>query len=221
LRATYEPKLGAGKFNFSGGIGLSGAVDSLDLDANGVRDGEESARPDIQARVGYSHPLRGRAVSIGLSGLYGFLRTARPVAGRTEFRSQLINVDFALPVTGRLAFRGEGWWGRNMSDVRGGAGQGINVATGREIHGRGEWSEANIRLSRYLSLNPGFSTDDPADADIPIGGRTRNGAVYIANRITPNGNFLVGADYLRWKTGYKGVERGVDNRLNIFLQYNF
>jgi hypothetical protein len=70
----------------------------------------------------------------------------------------------------------------------------------RPLRGRGGWSEANIKLSRYLSLNPGFSTDYPVDADIPIGGSTRNGAVNIAKRITPGGNFLVGADYLRWKT---------------------
>jgi hypothetical protein len=108
-----------------------------------------------------------------------------------------------------------------MSDFRGGAGQGVNAATGREIRSRGGWGEANIRVSRYLSLNPGFSTDDPVDEDIPVGGRTRNRSFFIANRITPGGNFLLGADYLRWKTNFNGFQRGVDNRVNIFLQYNF
>jgi len=117
--------------------------------------------------------------------------------------------------------RGEGRWGRNMSDVRGGAGQGVNAATGREIRGRGGWSEANVRVSRYLSINPGFSTDDPVDADLPNGGRTRNRAFYFADRITPGGNFLMGADYLRWRTDYKGLRRGVDNCVNLFLQYSF
>jgi len=70
--------------------------------------------------------------------------------------------------------RGEGWWGRNMSDMRGGAGQGINTATGREIRGRGGWAEASFKVSRHLSLNPGFSTDDPVDEDLPNGGRTRH-----------------------------------------------
>jgi hypothetical protein len=223
LRVSYEPKAGDRKFSFVGGVGLTGAIDSLDLDANGVRDGEESARPNIQARVGFSHPLgaKERVASFGVSGLYGFMKTSRPVAGRTEFRSQVVNVDFVLPVAGRLSFRGEGWWGRNMSDFRGGAGQGINVATGRAIRGRGGWGEANVKVSRYLSLNPGFSTDDPVDEDIPIGGRIRNRSFFIANRITPGGNFLLGADYLRWKTNFKGFISGVDNRVNIFLQYNF
>jgi len=222
LRAAYEPKAGSGKFSFIGGIGLTGAIDSLDLDNNGFRDGEESSLPDFQARVGYSHPLgKDRSASFGISGFYGFLKTSRPIFGRTEYHSQLVNLDFTFPLLSRLAVRGEGWWGRNMSDTRGGAGQGINLTNGREIRGRGGWSEANIKLSRYLSLNPGFSSDDPVDEDLPNGGRTRNRAFYFANRITPGGNFLIGADYLRWRTDYKGLRRGIDNRVNIFFQYGF
>ena len=213
---------GRGKLSLAGAIGLTGAIDALDLDANGFRDGEESGLPDFQGRVGYAYPLgKGREASFGLSGFYGFLKTSRAVAGRTQFRSQLVNLDFTLPLQRRLTLRGEGWWGRNMSDVRGGAGQGINAATGREIRGRGGWGEATIRVSRYLSVHPGFTTDDPFDRDLPAGGRTRNRAFYLGNRITPSANLLFGADYLRWRTDYKGFLRGTDNRVNIFLQYSF
>ncbi|HYP28224.1 MAG TPA: hypothetical protein VE262_16030 [Blastocatellia bacterium] len=222
LRAAYEPKAGDGKFSLIGGIGLTGAIDSLDLDNNGFRDGEEAALPNFQARVGYSHPRgKDRSASFGVSGFYGFMETARPVFGRTEFRSQLLNLDFTLPILSRLAVRGEGWWGRNMSDTRGGAGQGLNITNGREIRGRGGWAEATINASRYLSFNPGFTTDDPVDEDLPDRGRTRNRAFYLANRITPGGNFLIGADYLRWRTDFKGLRRGIDNRVNIFFQYGF
>jgi hypothetical protein len=222
LRAAYEPKVGRGKFSFTGGIGLTGAIDALDLDNNTFRDGEESHLPDYQARLGYSHPLvKDQNVSFGVSGFYGYLKTARPVAGRTNFHAQLLNVDFTLPLASRLSLRGEGWWGRNMSDVRGGAGQGINTANGREIRGRGGWSELSLKASRYLSINPGFSTDDPVDGDVANGGRTRNQTFYIANRITPGGNFTIGADYLHWLTNFKGLRRGVDNRVNIFFQYSF
>jgi hypothetical protein len=222
LRAAYEPGVGRGKLSFVGALGLTGAIDAQDLDNNGFRDGEESARPDVQARVGYARALgKDRTASVGLSGFYGFEKTARPVAGRTEFRPQLLNVDFTLPLAARFTLRGEGWWGRNMSDVRGGAGQGVNVAAGREIRGRGGWSEASVKLSRYLTVSPGFTTDDPVDDDIPAGGRTRNRAFYVANRITPAAAFLLGADYLRWKTNYRGLLPGVSNRVNIFVQYNF
>lgn len=222
LRAAYEPKSGKNKYSVTGGIGLTGAIDSQDLDANGFRDGEESGLPDFQGRVGYARTIgKGRDASIGLSGFYGFLKTARAVAGRTDFHAQLVNLDFTLPLHTRLTLKGEGWWGRNMSDVRGGAGQGINTANGREIRGRGGWGEANVKLSRYLTVSPGFTTDDPVDRDLGTGARTRNQAFYLGDRISPSANFLIGADYLRWRTDYKGFSRGTDNRVNIFLQYSF
>jgi hypothetical protein len=222
LRAAYEPNAGGGKLSLIGGIGLTGAIDALDLDNNGFRDGEESRLPNYQGRIGYSHSIgKDRSASFGVSGFYGFLKPGRAIAGRTDFHSQLLNVDFTLPLASRFALRGEGWWGRNLSDVRGGAGQGINAANGREIRGRGGWSEVNIQVSRYLTINPGFSTDDPVDADLPNGGRTRNQSFYVANRITPGKNFQIGADYLHWLTNFKGFRRGVDHRVNLFLQYTF
>ena len=60
LRATYEPKSGKNKYFVSGAIGLTGAIDSQDLDGNGFRDGEESGLPNFQGRLGYApHHRRG------------------------------------------------------------------------------------------------------------------------------------------------------------------
>jgi hypothetical protein len=223
FRATWEPKIGQSQWSFSGAAGLMGAVDSQDLDNNGYRDGEESGRPNMQARIGYAHSswVKDQRASLGVSGFYGWLDTSRPIAGRVNFHSQLANIDYTLPISNRLSLRGEGWWGRNLSDVRGGAGQGINPTNGREIRGRGGWSELGLKISRYWSFHPGFTTDDPVDADIPTGGRARNRAYYFGNRITPGGNLLLGFDYLRWLTDYKGFLPGESNRINIFLQYNF
>jgi hypothetical protein len=223
FRVAWEPKNGEGQWSFAGAAGLTGAIDSQDLDNNTYRDGEESGRPNLQARIGYTHSswVKDQRASLGASGFYGWLETSRPIAGRTAFRSQLANIDYTLPVISRLSLRGEGWWGRNLSDTRGGIGQGINLTNGREIRSRGGWSELALRLSHYYSLHPGYTIDDPVDGDIPGGGRTRNRAYYLGNRITPGGNFLIGFDYLRWSTDYKGFLPGIDNRINIFFQYNF
>jgi hypothetical protein len=223
FRVSYDPKVGQGQWSFAGAAGLMGAVDLQDLDANGFRDGEESGRPNVQARIGYSHQLwvKDQRASFGVSGFYGWLNTSRSIAGRTNFHSQLINMDYTAPLASRLSLRGEGWWGRNLSDTRGGAGQGINLATGQEIRSRGGWSELALKASRYWSIHPGFTMDDPVDRDLSAGSRTRNRAFYLGNRITPGGNFLIGIDYLRWKTNFKGLLRGLDNRVNIFFQYGF
>ena len=97
----------------------------------------------------------------------------------------------------------------------------VAQSPGREIRGRGGWGEANVKLSRYLTISPGFTTDDPVDRDLGTGARTRNQAFYLGDRISPSANFFIGADYLRWRTDYKGFSRGTDNRVNIFLQYSF
>ena len=221
FRASWEPKTSYGTWSFVGGAGLTGAVDPLDLDNNGYRDGEESGRPDVQARIGYSHPLFDQSAGVGASMFYGWLNTSKPVAGRTKFASQLINIDYTLPLAPKVSLRGEGWWGRNLSDVRGGAGQAINVVNGREIRARGGWSELSLKFSRYWSVHPGWTLDNPVAGDVPAGGRTRNTAFYIGNRITPGGPFTIGADYLRWRTNYQGFRQGIDNRVNVFFQYGF
>ena len=221
LRAAYEPRVGKGQWSFATVAGLTGAVDPLDLDNNGYRDGEQSMRPDFQARIGYAHPLAKQMLQLGLSEFYATSQTARPAAGRLDFGSQALNIDFTLPLTARTSLRGEGWWGRGMSDVRGGAGQCWNSQTGRLIRGRGGWSELSFKVNRRWSLYPGFTTDDPVDGDLSKGFRTRNRTFYLGNRFTFDKAFSIGVDYLRWRTDYRDALTGIDNRVNIFFQYAY
>lgn len=223
VRFSYEPHIGGGQFSFAGGIGLTGAIDSKDLDGDGFRDGETSRKPNLQARLGYAHALwnANSRLSVGVSGHYGWEEMVTPVAGRKSFRSQSLNVDYILALHERVMLRGEGWFGRNLSDFRGGVGQGLNTVVGTEIRSRGGWAELGIKLSRFYRIFPGYTLDDPVDRDIPVQGRIKNRAWYIVNRFYPGGPFIVGIDYLRWTTDYKGLDRGVDHRLNIYVQYNF
>lgn len=223
IRLSYEPKAGRGMVSLVGGLGLTGAIDAKDLDNDGVRDGETSAKPNLQARIGFAHPLWSQQskVSLGVSGHYGWDETVRLVGGRNDFRSQSLNVDYNLALHDRVAIQGEAWLGRNLSDVRGGVGQGINTALGTEIRSRGGWAELALKLNKYYSIYPGYTMDDPTDRDIANQGRVKNRAWYIVHRFRPGGPFLVGIDYLRWTTDYKGLERGTDNRVNLYLQYNF
>jgi hypothetical protein len=223
FRLSYDPRVGRGRWSITSAAGLTGAIDAQDLDNNTYRDGEESGKPNFQGRIGYAQPLwvADQSASLGVSMFYGWENTSKAIIGRTLFHAQAENVDYTLPLANILSVRGEGWWGRNMSDVRGGAGQGINVTNGREIRGRGGWSELSLRLARYYSLHPGFSLDVPVAGDVPKGGRTRNQVFYIGNRISPGGNFTIGFDYLRWWTSFQGYLPALDNRVNIFFQYAY
>jgi hypothetical protein len=222
IRVGYEPKLAGGQFSFVGGIGLTGAIDAKDLDNDGLRDGE-AVGPNLQGRIGYTHTLgsKDRKLDVGVSGHYAWEETIKPVAGRDEFRSQSLGLDYAIPFHERLTVRGEAWFGRNLSDFRGGVGQGINTVLGTEIRSRGGWAELGLKVNKVYLIYPGYTIDDPKDRDVPAQGRVKNRAWYIVNRFKLSGPFLVGIDYLRWTTDYKGLERGVANRFNLYLQYDF
>lgn len=221
VRADWEAKNGGGVWSLIGGVGVTSAVDASDLDSNGYLDGQESGRPNVQGRVGYSHPIFDQQASLGGSAFYGWMNTSKPVDGRTSWTVQATNIDYTLPLAPMVSLRGEGWWGHNMSDIRGGAGQGVNPVTGAEIRGRGGWSEVSVKPWRYWSFHPGFTIDSPVPADIPIGGRTRNASFYFGNRLLLSSVLTAGADYIRWKTNYNGAIPGLDNRVNVFMFYSF
>jgi hypothetical protein len=125
LQAVYEPRAGGGQFYYGASAALTGAIDGQDLDNNGFRDGEESGLPTLQGRVGYTHALgsRGLKAGIGVSGHRGWEYTTKAVAGRHSFYSQSTGVDYTLSLAESLMLRGEAWFGRNLSDVRGASGR--------------------------------------------------------------------------------------------------
>lgn len=228
LRLSWDGKAGKGSLSVAGAAGLTGAVDPSDLDGNGVRDGEASARPDAQLRVGYSGPAGGdRKWAVGLSGVYAWQETATPVAGKDTFRTRSIAIDFRLPVWKRVVVQGEAWTGQDLSDFRGGVAQNVNTATGEEIESRGGWVEVAVKCGKTFTTYPGLTIDDPRNGNVPAGstqanaGRTRNRAWYVANRWQLDPSFMVGIDFLRWITDYEGFERGVDDRVNAYLVYSF
>lgn len=223
IRAAYEPKVGKGQISIAGAVGLTGAVDGLDLDNNGYLDGIQSGRPNVQARAGYSRSLwvPGQPFSLGGSIFQGWIGLSRPLGARTLLPTQGYNVDLVLPLYHLIALRGEGWWGRNMSDFRGGVGQGVTLASGRVVRGRGGWAELKVPLHHCWAVVPGFTSDNPVKADLIQGSRTRNRAFYIGNRFNVGGNVEFGIDYLRWRTDYFGLPKGINNRWNVFFQYGF
>ncbi len=215
IRFTYEPQ--GRPFSWSVGLGLTGAVDSKDLDNNGVRDGEDSGLPNVQLRLAW----KGKSGSVGLWGHYAWERTTNPVAGENRFFSHSIGMDWQWRFAPRWDLRGEAWLGRNLSDFRGGIGQGVNATTGREIRSKGGWLELGYQLSPRYRIAIGYTVDDPSDADVPSGGRTKNSAWYLHNRWRLTDNVDLGVNYLYWTTKWKGQATGIDHRINAFVQHNF
>ncbi|MFP3940646.1 MAG: hypothetical protein ACOC7L_01890 [Acidobacteriota bacterium] len=219
IRWTYDPP-GAGA-SFATALGLTGAVDDQDLDADGVLDGEEAGVPNLQARLGWTRPVGSGELSLGVWGHVAREELTAPVGGETELEGSSLGVDFTVPVGPRLTLRGEAWSGENLSDVRGGIGQGVNVTTGEEIASQGGWAELAWRATDVYSLYGGATLDAPDEEDLAPGDRKENRAWYLVQRLDLDGAFRVGLDYIHWTTEFVGLDEGTDNRLNLYLIYFF
>lgn len=91
----------------------------------------------------------------------------------------------------------------------------------RRRSSRGGWVEVGGDLAARYALFAGVTADAPDEDDLPAGGRSWNGAWYLVNRFSAGRPFVLGADYLRWRTEYRGLPDGTDNRVNIYAIYNF
>ncbi|OHB75804.1 MAG: hypothetical protein A2Z34_07175 [Planctomycetes bacterium RBG_16_59_8] len=189
----------------------------------GVIDGEDSGVPMLQGRAAFSRELwvKGKQATIGLWGHRSWEETDGKFDGEDNFDGSSTGVDLSLPLHELVLLKGEGWSGKNLTDVRGGIGQGINTTTGREISSRGGWLELSVKACSCYTLAVGSAMDNPDDGDLAASGRTKNRPWYLANRLEFDKKIQIGFDYLRWKTDYDGLDAGDDNRFNLFVQYGF
>lgn len=213
IRYGYEAKSG---LSFRAGIGMTGAVDPLDADANGIRDGEAAIFPNFQGRIAYDS----QRVKIGAWSHYARLHTGVAFGGQNDFNGYSYGSDFEFLFMDRLRVRGEAWAGSNLGDLRGGIGQSFNRMTGQEIDSRGGWVEVGVHAGRH-DIFAGYSMDDPKNQHVAAGSPTENRAWYITNRFSLSEPLVLGIENLHWRTHFKGFPKGTDNRINVYLIYGF
>ena len=221
IRATYQSTNGRAQWSVAGAAGLTGAVDQQDLDADGIRDGEAAAWPTLQGRVGVTYALGTRRAAVGVWGHASRQDLATSIAAETSFDSRAIGLDIEVPIWRRAVVRGEAWTGSNLADIRGGIGQNINRSTGDEIGSTGGWVELGGDVTPGYALFAGYTIDAPDRDDVAPGGRTENAAWFVTNRFSFGRPVIFGVDYLRWRTEYRGLPAGTDNRVNAYVTYNF
>jgi hypothetical protein len=242
LRASYEPTVGKGKAIVSAAILSSDAVGGSNRDGDSTLDGEESKRPMLQARLALNQPswVKGQTWELGVWGVNAGYRFDRATAIASKFRNRSFDsngagLDLRLPITRKLLFQGEAWFGEALADVRGGVGQDIN-SLGNEVRSHGGWAELLYQFNEVYTLGGGFSIDDPKNSDVnprvgPLSGvtatsaasigRTLNRTYYVVNRFNVGSGFVVGVDWMLFDTRFRGLSRASNNRWNIFLQHNF
>ncbi|NKB72270.1 MAG: hypothetical protein GKR89_34770 [Candidatus Latescibacteria bacterium] len=221
-RVSYKPE---GGFSLALAVGQTGSVDGQDLDGNGVLDGSDATLPFVQTRVG----LAKKKFKAGVWGHWASEEVSPRVdaegqplfGGETSFTSTAVGVDASISLSDMLAIEGEGWAGSNLTDMRGGIGQGINGATGEEIASVGGWAQLVVKPNDQWKLFAGATMDTPDEDDVPEGGRTKNQAFFAVGRYKPWKNFQAAFEYLNWKTEYKNGPEGTANRVDIHFTYSY
>jgi hypothetical protein len=211
-------------FNIAVAAARTGAIDRKNLDgaaSDNMRDGDDSGRPMLQGRVGLAR-LFDKRVDVGVWGHFAWERTETKIAGRNHFYSNSVGADLKAKILNELTFAGEIWYGKNLSDLRGGIDQGVDTATGKEIVSRGGWAELVAQLADPYFIAVGVGVDDPRDGTLSAATqRSHNIAPYIWNKLDFGGGVAIGAEAIFWATDYFNLQTGRANRYSLFVTYAF
>lgn len=222
LRVGLDRPIGEAKLQAALALARTGAVDLKDLDGNKVRDGDDSGRPMIQGRLGVAG-LLGK-IDLGVWGHNALETTEAAVgpegAGNKTFTSSSVGADLSAKA-GKLTLAGEFFSGKNLSDLRGGVGQGVSKKSGEEIKATGGWANARVAALPWLSLGAGAGLDKADKDDLSDGDREKNLALFGNLEADAGGGFVFGLDYINWKTEYVGKPKGTANRFDLYGMFKF
>ena len=220
IRGSVWLPAAGGALRLSAMVGQTGAVDGQNLDDPAVdnrADGLDAAAPTVQGLA----ELQFDKVRAGFWGHGGFTRTVTEFDGVDGFGGWAAGVHAAFPIGKRISVKGELFTGRNLSDFRGGIGQGVNTTLAKGIRTDGGWAEIGARLNEHYKILFGVFVDNPDNDDINDGDRGLNYAYSVVNQIEPYERLRIGAEYIFWKTDYKGGVPGTANRFNLHATLSF
>lgn len=216
VRFTTRTAAGAGKARFAAAVGMPNAVDAQDLDQDGELDGFDAAVPAVQALAEVDLP----AVLLG-----GWVHWAREQVGaganEENYDAMLAGGHARIPLGKKARISGEAFFGRNLSDVRGGIGQSVNLTQGEEIAAMGGWGELGVDVTPKYSVAAGATIDRPDSDDLSDGARQRNLVIYLVQTIAPLPRVKVGVEYLHWRTDRVGRDTADANRVDAHLTLGF
>ena len=217
IRAGYAIGLGD-----AGAIHLESAVQALGTVHNKGQPGLNFGPvPGFEERLALELPLWDDAKPLHLA--FG-LHYAQEVLnektfGKSEFEQFGIFTEAQIPITAHGWLAGEFFKGKNLSDLRGGIGQGVNTISDKEIRTQGYWAEANIKPADRVRLAAGYGTDAPNRKDIETGYPVLNRAAWAVVQVTPVDDFRVGFEVLPWSTEYKNEAILNSLRFNLNLTW--
>ncbi|MBU8932788.1 MAG: hypothetical protein KOO62_02165 [candidate division Zixibacteria bacterium] len=187
--------------------------------ADGTDDGTDAAIPSFQGRLDVTHKLTsGGSIRGGFSGLYGQLKSESTLGNSEKYESWVACGHFMLSFPSGAGFSGEVWSGSNLGSYFGSI---LNTNRIDGLASNGGWVSAWVKPSKKVKFTTGFSFDDPDDADLSTGNRSRNQAIFgnIKYSIVPAVTF--GVELTQWETEYKDSESAKALRVETSFIMNF
>ncbi|MDY0166239.1 MAG: hypothetical protein RBS80_06820 [Thermoguttaceae bacterium] len=178
---------------------------------------ESGGWPILQGRLATTLGDRknGLPIEVGVSGHIGetgfdFLPAGPPLPeDDRRFRTWSMNVDMKVPITERLAVKGEFFTGENLSAFVGGIGQGICVINRSTIRSTGGWFDVTYKLTNRWRVVAGWGLDDPNDNDLMVG-RTYNQFIFANTTYDVTKSLVTGFEVTSWRTLYQDLRPAPD-----------
>lgn len=210
---TLQKDFKSGKNVFTIKAGITRTI-AADYDGDGVEDGMAAGVPTVQGRIGAKFGIGSGSLQIGFSGHTGKTK------GVVEYDSNSMNFDFLLVVK-KFKIIAEYFSGKNLGAYLGGIIQNVNAATGVEVNAKGFYVNAVAGLSKKVDISVGYGMDDPDDADLWNGARSKNAATFgnIVFKLSPS--VKVGVEISNWVTDYLNAEQQKTLRSQLSWIFSF
>ncbi len=229
VRFTYRSGSDDMKTRFAAALGQPNAINSQDADGNGHPDGVDKALPTVQglAEVKTSAATVGAWVHFAVDQLNMTTKDAEPMT--EDITAFVVGGHFKVPLGEKAFVQGEGHFGENATDLRGGIGQGLAPdpddasAPPIAVSTVGGWAELGMQATPSYKIVVGGALEKPNEDDLDAlaEARTQNMAIYLVQHFTPLEKIKFAFEYLFWTTEYKSGNDGSANRIDAHMTFSF
>jgi hypothetical protein len=187
--------------------------------------GEASKQPGYESRVSYGTFTGERPFQVGVGGYY----SRQSYTNNQSVDSWAVTTDWRIPLGGRFEVSGEGYRGRALGGLGGGAykdvlfglypNTGLNVYRG--LNAAGGWTQFKTRFSQSLEVNASFGLDNAFAGDFhefifpptttATQLRARNNMVFGNLIFRPKTYLILSPEYRRiWTWPISGIANTAD-----------
>jgi hypothetical protein len=220
IRLTLSDSTKNANFQIDASIHMQNAVDSADGDGDSILNGPQASFPGLQGRAALGVRVWNEQELKLAFGAHAGMGNYKLNGQPKDVTSFGLFLEVVLPIDEGYFIQGEWYKGSNVSDLRGGSGQGI-TSLGDEIESMGFWVELVALPTAWLKVSLGAGEDNPDNSVLDTGARTLNQTVWGLVHVRPWKNFRVGFEWTHFQTSYVGSKKVNADHLVSHLTYYF